>query len=205
MNMIDCLQAAVHYHSLGYRVIPLCTPSPELEGCLQHGTRCKHSGKVPLVKWGGRCTVIRDELASWWRQEPNANIGALVGDGLVVVDIDPRNGGRDTVAGLSIKPPETVTSLTGGGGEHWHFQGNQNIPSQTLGPGLEVLAEGKIVVLPPSLHASRQRYQWEVGFGPDDMVPAPVPASSIRGSLIPEVLSVLSACISQSLRDVVWV
>jgi len=119
--------------------------------------------------------VTRDEVRDWWHRWPDANIGVLIVDGLVVLDIDPRNGGRDTVAELGIRAAQTVTSITGGGGEHWYFRDNRTMRSQTLGPGLEVLAEGKIAVLPPSLHVTGQRYQWELGFGPDEMSLAPVP------------------------------
>ena len=54
--------------------------------------------------------ATHQEIKRWWSRWPNANIGALVGDGLVVVDIDPRNGGRDTVVGVGIRPPETEES-----------------------------------------------------------------------------------------------
>ena len=175
MNGIDLLQAAMHYHSLGYQVIPLCTPSTAREGCLQHGRDCRDPGKRPLVTWRSRSAVAHQEVREWWLRWPNANIGALVGNGLIVADIDPRNGGWDTVAEFGICLPETVISLTGGGGEHWHFRGSQGIASQTLGPGLEVLAEGKIAVLPPSLHPSGQRYQWKAGSDPVHLAPAPVP------------------------------
>ena len=54
--------------------------------------------------------ATHQEIKRWWSRWSNANIGALVGDGLVVVDIDPRNGGRDTVVGVGIRPPETEES-----------------------------------------------------------------------------------------------
>lgn len=175
MNSANHLQEALKLYDSGYQVIPLCTPKTQGEGCHHHGLKCAHPGKIPLVRWKDLTTVTHQEIQQWWRRWPDANIGALVSDGLVIVDVDPRNGGRDTAAALGIKPPETVTSLTGGGGEHWHFRDGHGIVSQTLGPGLEVLAEGKIAVLPPSLHASGRRYEWEVGSGPDDTAPAPVP------------------------------
>jgi hypothetical protein len=51
----------------------------------------------------------------------------------------------------------------------------KNISSQVIGPGVEILAEGKIAVLPPSLHQSERHYEWEAGFSPEDMSPASVP------------------------------
>ena len=40
MIRTDLLQAARHYHSLGFLVIPLRTPVSGSKGCLHHWTRC---------------------------------------------------------------------------------------------------------------------------------------------------------------------
>lgn len=51
MARTDLLQTAMYYHSLGYQVIPLCTPNLHGQGCLQHGSKGVHPGRVPLIKW----------------------------------------------------------------------------------------------------------------------------------------------------------
>jgi len=175
MKDANHLQAATNHQSLGYQVTPLCTPNLDGQDCILFGRKCPHPGRAPLIRWKGRTAVTRQEVSQWWTKWPNANISALVGDGLVVVDISPRNGGRDTIVELGISPPEPVTVLTAGSSAHWHFDGRNNIASQVLGWGPGVLTEGKIAVPPPSLHPSGRHYQWEAGFGPDDMAAVPIP------------------------------
>ena len=74
--------------------------------------------KRPLCPHGStEATDNADQVADWWRRWPYANIGALVPAGLVVVDLDPRNG-------CDLDPdhlPETLTVCTGGGGWHLYF------------------------------------------------------------------------------------
>ena len=183
MNRPTLLPAALYYHTLGFLVVPLCPPALNSKGCLQHSPTYPHPGKVPLIKWGGLSQVTEASIEKWWGRWANANIGALLGDGIVVLDIDPRNGGWETIAKLGLGRPHTPTNLTGGGGEHWFFStGGREIASRTLGPGVELLGRGKIAVLPPSLHASGRRYEWEVGFALSEVRPAPLPASLLNGT-----------------------
>src|SRR4051794_27802286 len=66
---------------------------------------------IPYVAHGCRdATDDADTVAGWWRRWPWANIGALVPQGQVVCDIDPRNGGSLRLDLL----PETLTVRTGG-------------------------------------------------------------------------------------------
>ena len=83
---------------------------------------------------------------------------------LIVVDVDPRNGGDDTVAKWLLREdfrPENVVS-TGGGGYHYYFYSDVPIPcsSGRLGPGVDVKGTGGLVVAPPSTHASGHAYAW---------------------------------------------
>ena len=61
--------------------------------------------------------------------------------------------------------PQTVDSLTGSGGRHLLFaypeKGNVPSKSDALGPGIDVRGEGGLIIVPPSLHASGRRYEWE--------------------------------------------
>ena len=64
--------------------------------------------------------------------------------------------------------PPTVTSNTGGGGEHRIFEYpdfpvRKDSAGKLLGPGVDVLSDGCIMVAPPSRHASGNRYRWEEG------------------------------------------
>jgi len=173
------LSAAFHYVSRGWPVFPLHTPTQS--GCSCGRPDCDHVGKHPRTKHGFR-DAISDEAAirHWWSQWPDANIGIATGadSGLVVLDIDPRHGGDDTLADWVRDHgplPDTVESVTGGGGRHIFFaHPGGHVKSRTIAPGVDVKADGGYVVAPPSLHVSGRRYEWEGSSHPDDTPLAPL-------------------------------
>jgi hypothetical protein len=63
-------------------------------------------------------TTDRGQIKSWWGASPNANIGIATGSesGILVLDIDPRNGGARSLKRLKkeLEPlPDTITAMTG--------------------------------------------------------------------------------------------
>ena len=142
--------------------------------------KCTTPGKHPRHSaWEDRATTVPEQIRRWWEAWPQANIGAAVGkSGLVTLDHDTY---KDEYAGgdLPAQDVETVTSLTGGGGTHlWYTMpaGREwTNASGTLPAGVDIRAHGGIVVLPPSLHPSGRRYQFEWGYSLGDMTPAPAP------------------------------
>ena len=179
------LDAAIYYLRLGFTPIPLCTPANGAAGCEQHGPLCSHPGKRPLVKGWTTRVVTEDDLREWWRCWPKANIGAVMGGGIVGIDIDPRNGGRETLQKLGLKRPDTVISITGGAGEHWFFRTNgQYIPSKVIGPGVELHSERTMMALPFSMHKSGKLYQWMEGHHPGycDLADLPAEILALAGS-----------------------
>lgn len=159
---------AQRYLRLGWHVLPL-----------DPGTK-KPLGR--LVRNGFHDATNDAETASrWWAQAPDAGIGiALRKSGLVAVDIDPRNGGIDTIDQLeAIHGPivSDVLALTGGGGEHRVFSAQlvDGLPG-TLGPGVDLKADGYIAV-EPTLHPSGKRYGWDAESDPlDGIVPSTLPS-----------------------------
>jgi len=119
---------------------------------------------------------------------PEANLG-IATEKLVVVDIDPRHGGDESLKKLEAdhgELPLTWRSLTGGGGEHIFFVCPNGVEIHNvvakqmtdppLGPGIDVRARGGYIVAPPSLHMSGRRYCWSVDHHPADIgEPAPPP------------------------------
>jgi predicted P-loop ATPase len=99
----------------------------------------------------------------------------------VVLDVDPRNGGDETLEDLRAKHgalPETPGSLTGGGGAHHLFAypaDVSKVKSGAIGRGLDCKADGGYIVAPPSLHASGRSYHWEALSMPEDVALAPLP------------------------------
>ncbi len=99
------------------------------------------------------------------------------------MDVDPRNGGDDSLAELIRQHgpfPDTVEVVTGGGGSHLYFRYDaaafQHLRSRTIAAGVEIKADGRQVVAPPSDHYSGGRYCWEASSYPDDVAIAEAPA-----------------------------
>jgi len=120
-------------------------------------------------------------LERWWRRWPDANVGVVTGavSGLVVLDVDPRHGGLDSLAVLeAVHGPiaPTVAADTGGGGEHFYFRHpGTTVPSRSIAPGLDVKGEGGLVVCPPSTHVSGRLYAWKPGCAPGHVPLADLP------------------------------
>jgi hypothetical protein len=129
---------------------------------------CEPGGKAPLTYNGfWDATTDSRRLEIWWRRWPDANVGVPTGErsGLLVLDVDPRDGGLESLAELERTGcllPETARARTGGGGMHVFFgyPAGEEVRSNTgrLGPGLDVRGEGGYVVVPPS--RTRSAYEW---------------------------------------------
>lgn len=105
----------------------------------------------------------------------NYNVGIACGNGLVVVDVDPRNGGFETLAALESlhgKLPETWTVDTANRGRHYYFAGD--IKSTSIN-GIDIQGAGKYVVAPPSKYQYGE-YVWISDCAPWECELAPLPA-----------------------------
>lgn len=106
---------------------------------------CRRSGKEPVTAHGYKDATCDDkQVGAWWPRGAMKNVAIATGErsGLVVLDVDPRNGGSETLLDLETEHgplPPTPHVLTGGGGSHYYFAhpGGQ-VPSRALGPGLEI-------------------------------------------------------------------
>jgi hypothetical protein len=161
------LQIAAAYLGHGWSVVPI-----------------RPGEKQPLVRWDEfqRRLPSRDELRAWFGRWPEAGLGIVTGrvSGIAVLDVDPRHGGSGSLAALEGAhgaPPATIEAVTGGGGRHLYFALPAAPLSNRVGiaPGLDLRADGGIVVAPPSLHPSGRRYAWRRGHGPADLAPAAMP------------------------------
>ena len=158
------MEAARDYLERGWGLVPL-------------------SGKVPLLRGGNDQPVVNAEgVELHWGGHPDRNLGICTGSvsGLMVLDVDPRNGGDETLAALLAEfgpLPSTLVVATGGGGKHHFFTtptpllGNS---SSRVGKGLDIKCEGGQVVAPPSVHPDTgQHYEWIVGPGDGELAAAP--------------------------------
>lgn len=85
--------------------------------------------KEPWTGKGGyhHATTDPDQIAKWCKEKPTANIGLVPSkSGLVVLDVDPRNGGQAAYEALKAEIPElNVTRIvkTGSGGLQLYARG----------------------------------------------------------------------------------
>jgi hypothetical protein len=167
MRETPIAQAAVDYLARGWSVLPL-----------------KRGDKRPLILWEALQQSRADAatLAHWFDRWPDANIGIVTGEisNLIVLDVDPKHGGDDSLSELEHRfgvLPETVEARTGGGGRHLYFtHPGTAVPNRAgLAQGIDLRGDGGYVVAPPSLHPSGQIYSWAPRRSPDEVALAALP------------------------------
>lgn len=156
-------QAAIELGKLGYWVFPI-KPNDKVPWA-PHGYKSAKNGEAHVQKL--------------FEGKDQGNLGISTHKGLVVVDIDPRNGGnesfKDLIEQIGHFPP-TVQCFTAGGGMHYYFRRSDSIKGRSgIRPGIDIKAEGGYVVAPPSVNGSGGEYRWVEGHSPFDMEPAPIP------------------------------
>jgi hypothetical protein len=178
----DLKRAALYYANYGWPVVPLHYMKDGRCSCGR--VRCDSPGKHPTTKHGPKDASRNEiQLDHWWNRWPDANIGIRTGvsTGIVVIDVDPRHGGDESLAELVREHgelPATVEALTGGGGRHLVFKhpGGTIRNRSNMRPGIDVRGDGGYIVAPPSNHASGGQYRWREGHGPHETTPAEMPA-----------------------------
>ncbi len=160
----DCAQ---EYVDAGLFIFPV--QGVRDDKCTCHDPACTNPGKHPRTSHGYKdASNNPDQVDQWWREHPDSNIGLPTGriNGVVVIDIDPRNGGLESLAELEREcGPLQVTAVqeTGGGGLHLFFRYPENTEIPTINnfrPGIDVKSDGGYVILAPSRHASGKCYRW---------------------------------------------
>jgi len=137
---------------------------------------CPNAGKHPRIPWSKESGV-----PSMWERWPNDGFGIATGkrSSLWVLDVDPKNGGIETLAALEQKHaplPKTISVRTGSGGLHFYFQypgPDYRNTAGALGAGLDTRGDGGYVVGAGSLHKSGKRYNWQNGPADAQLAVAP--------------------------------
>jgi hypothetical protein len=161
------LECAIAYADLGWPVLPLW--SVDKQGrCLCGKSNCSSPGKHPHGRYAvnGAKSATKDGsiIVSWFTNGEDLNIGICAGEdsGLLILDVDPKHGGSDSLAKYN-SLPQTPQVETGSGGRHYYFRhpgGDVRNSAGTLGPGLDVRGHHGYVVAPPSLHQTGKEYKW---------------------------------------------
>lgn len=170
---------ALGYAKVGWKVLPLHSVSNEHCSCGRPD--CNSQGKHPRIRdWRNQATNQERQVFDWWQQWPGANIGLATGhaSGFVVLDIDPRHGGDQSLMELQREfgdLPQTVVAKTGGGGLHYYFAAPAGELSNkaNIRPGIDFRGDGGYIVAPPGQHVSGGSYSWDGN--PNERQLAPVP------------------------------
>jgi hypothetical protein len=143
----------------------------------QGSERCTPA-KHPRTHDGFRgATRSVETITRWWSMWPNANVAIATGEisGIVVVDIDPRNGGRESLLQIHERfgrMDPSIVCLSGGGGAHAYFaHPGRHVPNRSNLAGfrgIDLKGDGGYVLAPPSSHVSGDRYAWQPGHTPWD-------------------------------------
>lgn len=158
---------------------------------LQPGEHCKQPGKCPACRWAEKSTTDEETIYKWWghdwrtRHVDNSltyftpNIGIDCGkSNLLVFDADAYKDVYPDNDLLSFDDQQTITALTGGGGEHLLYD-RAGLPygnsCRGLPHGIDIRGDGGYIVAAPSVHKSGRVYQWESGYGPHEIDLAPIP------------------------------
>ncbi|MEO5807723.1 phage/plasmid primase, P4 family [Devosia sp.] len=153
----------------GLAVLPVFGITNGICTCAK-GSACQKPGKHPIINdWVSLASKSKAQIIQWWSDHPSANVGVATGEksGVLVLDIDPKNGGTDSLESaikLLGKLPETPTVNTGGGGKHYYFRYptvGVKTSRTAFGPGIDVQSNGAYVVAPPSRHVSGEAYKWQ--------------------------------------------
>ena len=153
-TVLDC---ALEYIDLGWYVFPA-------------------KGKRPITKHGFKdATLDKDQARKWWEFKgfPNLpNIGIATGpSGLLVVDIDKKHGGLETLkewekegGPLEGWREKTFWVKSGGGGFHIYYRhpGKRfQVKNGEIAKGVEIRVGESCIIAPPSLHPETgEYYNW---------------------------------------------
>jgi hypothetical protein len=124
----------------------------------------------------------REQIISWWKENPNYNIGLVTGEasGVVVLDVDLQKNPNaitelEVIAGSGIHKKIVCPFVrTPGGGLHAYFAYPEgaNIGCSSIGiKNIETRGNGGNVVLPPSIHPSGGIYKWNIPLEDRDLPP----------------------------------
>jgi hypothetical protein len=145
-NPTDVRAAALSYLARGWSVIPV-----------------RPREKRPLVAWQiyQQQLPTTQEVERWYARWTDANVGIVTGaiSGLVVLDVDPRHGGTESLDAWERDQgplPRTVEARSGGGGRHLYFAHPGGVVHNRVAllPGVDVRGDGGLIVAPPSMHPS---------------------------------------------------
>jgi hypothetical protein len=155
------LDSALDLAEKGNGVIP-CWPT--------HSAIRPNRGKTPIgaLVPNGHKQASTDPaiIRRWWAAQPDALIGIAVHPLIMIVDVDPRNGGSveaiEALTDCCITGTKTVYSGRNDGGRHlWFLRSEGDLNGRRLPAGVDFKTTG-YTIAPPSRHPDTgQPYRWD--------------------------------------------
>ena len=176
---------ALRYAELGWRVMSVWSVDANGECRCPKKQKCSTAGKHPRQSKGVKDATTDATKIKKWKSPANVGIATGVESGIIVIDIDPRHGGNESIGRLEKELgelPKTATAITGGGGKHLVFQhpGGNVGNNQDIERGIDMRGDAGYIVAAPSVHASGEEYRWEEGCSPFDIERADLPEAWLR-------------------------
>ena len=157
------LQAALDYLSRGWSILPV-------------------AGKKPIITWKGfqSCYPSPEDIESWYRDNPGANVGIITGrlSNLSIIDIDS-DAGKKQVSVLIPEGFRCPVVHTPKGGRHLYCSYSPGMANNVRAiEGVDLRSEGGFVVAPPSVMGGAG-WKWDEKDGLDTPIP-PLPEGYIK-------------------------
>src|SRR5690348_5686752 len=90
---VSMLDEALMYAHRNWPIFPCHSLTPN-GLCTCRRADCPSPGKHPIIAGGFKnATTDLKQVELWWKAYPYANIAVATGNGRMVLDIDPKNGG----------------------------------------------------------------------------------------------------------------
>lgn len=165
------LDFALAYARLGVTVAPMWPGLKALHSSREHPERSLLGEGFALDTVGSQ---DEEQLRAWWEAEPSAGVAVVCGarSRLVVIDVDPRNGGDRSWEGWVVERAEEglvlpddlpLVSTPRGGYQFWvQLPVGVDVRGRTLGlPGVDVLGSEHWAGAPPSTVRDVGAYTWQ--------------------------------------------
>lgn len=158
-------EMALEYAKDGLRVIPVHHKKKDGR-CSCSNRYCRAVAKHPRPReWQHKASYDPRQIRKWFTNWSAANVGIVTGaeSGIVVVDVDIKDGGLESFRQLADEHPAIMQARlikTGSGGCHLYFKhpGGHVPNSVRIYSGIDIRGDNGMVLAPPSVHASGNAY-----------------------------------------------
>ena len=162
-------ETIINLYNQDFKLIELYGIDEQGNCTCRYGAKCNCAGKHPVKSsWQENYIKSLAELKYILNNHKNPNFGIVTGNGLVVIDIDKRHGGFESLEKIEHSLNELDEPImivkTGGDGLHLYYKTDEVVRNRTnLLPGVDVRGDGGYVVAPASKHKSGNYYEIEKG------------------------------------------